>query len=117
MATNELTIERSGAAGECDPQDPRDQHEQVRADCETLTLISSALDGLEASWEESRRAVHARSRGYFTPDEDDAVRQILLSYRNYRIGLYEIIHRCMGYRAIVDRVLQLRRFWWVLPRG
>lgn len=108
MATSELMIERSGVAGE--QRDQRDQRDQVAADCETLQLISAELDRLEESWEESRRAVHARSRGYFTPDEDDAVRQILLSYRNYRIGLYEIIHRCMGYRAITEPVLQLRTF-------
>lgn len=98
-------MERCGAAGE-----ERGERDELRSDCETLTLISAGLDQLEATWEESRRGVHARSRGYFTPDEDDAVRQILLSYRNYRIGLYEIIHRCMGYRAIEDPELQLRTF-------
>src|SRR5215207_7077601 len=84
--------------------------DQLLADCETLALISGGLDRLEASWLETHKAVHARSRGYFTPDEDDTVRQILLSYRNYRIGLYDIIDRCSHYEAITDPVLQLRTF-------
>ena len=90
--------------------DLKPQTDQLSADCETLAMISGGLDRLEATWLETQKAVHARSRGYFAPDEDDAVRQILLSYRNYRIGLYEIIHRCSVYESITDPVLQLRTF-------
>ena len=90
--------------------DLKPQSDQLSADCETLAMISGGLDRLEATWLETQKAVHARSRGYFAPDEDDSVRQILLSYRNYRIGLYEIIHRCSHYESIIDPVLQLRTF-------
>ena len=83
---------------------------QVAADYETLTMISMGLDRLEETWNDTRKLVHARTRGYFTPDEDDAVRQMLLSYRNYRIGLYEIIHRCTGYASITDPSRQLQTF-------
>ena len=86
------------------------REDQVRADCETLSIIIAGLEQLEATWNDRRKLVHARTRGYFTPDEDDAVRQMLLSYRNYRIALYEIIRRCIGYRSISDQTLQLRLF-------
>ena len=93
-----------------DALDLKPQSDQLSSDCETLAMISGGLDRLEATWLETQKAVHARSRGYFAPDEDDTVRQILLSYRNYRIGLYEIIHRCSHYESIIDPVLQLRTF-------
>ena len=83
---------------------------QITRDCETLAMIAAGLDRLEATWVDTQKIVHARSRGYFTPDEDDAVRQMLLTYRNYRIGLYEIIHRCTGYASIKDPRLQLQTF-------
>ena len=87
-----------------------EEHHQFRADCETLREIVAGLDRLEAVWNDTRKLVHARGRGYFTPDEDDAVRQILLGYRNYRIGIYQIIDRWIGYRSIRDPIQQTRVF-------
>jgi hypothetical protein len=84
--------------------------DQLQADFETLAGIVAGLDRLEALWLDTRRNVHARSRGYFTPDEDDSVRQMLLSYRNYRIALYEIIHRSLQYRSITDEAVKLQTF-------
>ena len=84
--------------------------DQVSADFETLSIVITGLDQLEAAWNDTRKLVHARSRGYFTPDEDDAVRQMLLSYRNYRIALYEIIRHCIAYRSTSDPTLRLRMF-------
>ncbi len=44
------------------------------------------------------RARRCRRAGAATsPQEDDAVRQMLLSYRNYRRALWEIIHRHKAY--------------------
>ena len=84
--------------------------EQVAADRETLRQIVAGLDRLEQVWSNAQHLFQARKRGYFTPDEDDAVRQMLLSYRNYRIVLYQIIRRCLGYAAIQDARLQLEMF-------
>ena len=84
--------------------------DQVSADFETLSIVITGLDQLEAAWNDTRKLVHARSRGFFTPDEDDAVRQMLLSYRNYRIALYEIIRHCIAYRSTSDPTLRLRMF-------
>ena len=84
--------------------------QQVQGDCETLRQIAAGLTRLEEVWSNAQNLIHARSRGYFTPDEDDAVRQILLSYRNYRLGLYNIIVRCLQYPAIEDPRVQLEVF-------
>ena len=84
--------------------------EQVQRDCETLRQIVAGLERLEGVWSNAQTLIHARSRGYFTPDEDDAVRQILLSYRNYRLGLYNIILRCIQYPVIEEPRLQLQVF-------
>ena len=53
---------------------------------------------------------HSLTRGYFTPDEEDRVRQMLLAYRNYRFALYEIIHRGYEYPRIEDPERQLMVF-------
>lgn len=73
-------------------------------------MISEGFEQLEAQWNDVRQAVAARARGYFTPDEDDRVRQMLLAYRNYRLALYAIIYRYYNYRSIKERVSQLRGF-------
>jgi hypothetical protein len=87
----------------------------VRTDLETLRVIVPALDRLESEWNEARVSVAARTRGYFTPDEEDRVRQMLLAYRNYRFALYEIIHRGFGYRDIADSKRQLEAFLVAFP--
>lgn len=87
------------------------EHErQLLVDCQTLHQIIPGLNCLERQWNDARVSVAARSRGYFTPDEDDRVRQMLLAYRNYRVALYEIIFRCYDYREIVPASLGLRVF-------
>jgi hypothetical protein len=83
---------------------------QLRTDLETLRRIIPALNALEAEWNDARMSVAARTRGYFTPDEDDRVRQMLLAYRNYRLALYEIIYRAFQYRKISDPPRQIRVF-------
>ena len=83
---------------------------QLRVDCETLRRVIPGLDRLEGQWNEARVSVAARARGYFTPDEDDRVRQMLLAYRNYRVALYEIIFRSWDFRLIEPVALRLRVF-------
>ena len=83
---------------------------QLLVDCETLRRVIPGLDRLESQWNDARVSIAARARGYFTPDEDDQVRQMLLAYRNYRVALYEIIFRCWDYRLIEPAVLRLRVF-------
>jgi len=59
---------------------------------------------------QSPAVADAKRRGYFTPDEDDRVRQRLLAYRNYRIAAYEIVFRCRDFRNISDDDRRARTF-------
>ncbi|MHB8520070.1 MAG: YiiX/YebB-like N1pC/P60 family cysteine hydrolase [Limisphaerales bacterium] len=81
---------------------------QLQADCDSLREILAGLERLEREWDDARATVRARQRGYFTPDEDDRVRQMLLAYRNYRLALYEIINRYLGYETLGDARCRLR---------
>lgn len=83
---------------------------QLLADRDTLRGIVAGLDRLEARVDETPVFAAAAQRGYFTPDEDDRVRQGLLVYRNYRLAAYEIIFRYRDYVQIVDESLRLRSF-------
>jgi len=83
---------------------------QLQTDLTTLRRVIPALDALESEWNEARVSIAARARGYFTPDEDDRVRQMLLAYRNYRFVLYEIIFRAYHYREAEDLERKLACF-------
>src|SRR5262249_12087270 len=87
-----------------------DLERQFHADAETLQYVVSGLDGLERNLAEAQTAVQARKRGYFTPDEDDRVRQMLLAYRNYRRTLYPIIDHYREDPDSGDVSLRPRRF-------
>lgn len=85
----------------------------VAADAAALRELFAAFDRLEAAFGDAREAMSPRIRGYFTPDEDDAVRGMLLTYRNLRLALYEIVghHRaCVGQARAGDEGEQLRGF-------
>ena len=83
---------------------------QIQVDLETLRTVIPGLEKLENEWNEARLSMSAPSRGYFTPDEDDRVRQMLLAYRNYRFALYEIISRGYEYPRIREQKHQLMVF-------
>lgn len=73
------------------------RHVHLQADIATLAQIIDGLNRLEERLEQARGSIFARRRGYFTPDEEDRVRQLLLAYRNYRLSAYEIINRYRTY--------------------
>src|SRR5690349_810037 len=83
---------------------------QLQVDMETLRRVVACLERLEGEWGQARLSVAARARGYFTPDEDGKVRQMLLAYRNCRYALYEIIYRGYEYRHLADPERQVRLF-------
>ncbi len=83
---------------------------QVLADRDTLLEILGGLNRLEELLDHTPVLAAATQRGYFTPDEDDRVRQALLAYRNYRFAAYEIIFRYRDFLNIEDESLQTRCF-------
>jgi hypothetical protein len=80
------------------------------ADLQTLGEIVGGLDRLEARLEVSPVPRAVTQRGYFTPDEDDRVRQGVLVYRNYRLAAYEIILRYRDYASVEPQQCRLRCF-------
>lgn len=87
-----------------------DRERQLEVDRETLAKVLPGLERLETQWNDARLSIAARARGYFTPEEDDHVRQMLLAYRNYRLALYEIIYRSYEYEHLAEPGLQLPVF-------
>src|SRR5579859_5206017 len=82
----------------------------LEADLQTLREIVAGLDRLEARLDASEIPRTATARGYFTPDEDDRVRQGVLLYRNCRLAAYEIILRYREYASLEQEHCQLRCF-------
>ncbi len=87
-----------------------DFHLQLQSDCDSLKEIVAGLDRLEQQLTDAQAGMAARQRGYFTPDEDDRVRQMLLAYRSYRQGIYGIIYRYIDYQQIEEPSIQLGAF-------
>lgn len=71
-----------------------------RRDLQMLREIATGLDNLEDRLNRSEIPKAVTARGYFTPDEDDRVRQGVLSYRNHRLAAYEIILRNRHYASM-----------------
>ena len=86
-----------------------DPERQVQ-DLQTVREIVEGLDRLEERLDRSPIPQAVTKRGYFTPDEDDRVRQSLLSYRNHRRAAYEVILRHRGYASMAPSDAQLRAF-------
>jgi hypothetical protein len=80
------------------------------ADLQTLREIVTRLDQLEGRLEVSPIPSAVTQRGYFTPDEDDRVRQGVLVYRNCRLATYEMILRYRDYALMEPASCRLRCF-------
>jgi hypothetical protein len=81
-----------------------------RKDAQSLREIFGDLNRLEAAMENERATIGARRRGFFTPEEDNRIRQLLVAYRDHRRALYEILERYMDYEDLGDVPDQLRGF-------
>jgi hypothetical protein len=99
------------------PMPSLDFNRQLCADVDSLREITAGLQRLEREVANGRLAIRVRRRGYFTPDDDDRTRQLLLAYRNYRLALYDIIHRRQDYAVIMDAESQVRNLLIGLAAG
>src|SRR5215831_3750330 len=84
--------------------------EQQLRDLQTLQEIVAGLNRLEERLNGSPIPAAVTQRGYFTPDEDDRMRQGVLAYRNYRLAAYEIIFRYRNYASMEPLQVQLQSF-------
>src|SRR5258706_2834820 len=76
-------------SAEQDPVSPQ----QIETDAATLRQVFEGFDRLETMYRDACAMMSPGQRGYFTPDEDNEVRRMLLAYRNYRLACWDIIWR------------------------
>lgn len=82
----------------------------LERDALVLHGLFDGMEALEAQYGQAVDAAQAGKRGYFTPDEDDRVRQMLLSYRNFRLATFSAVWRYVHYPRETDPVVQLKGF-------
>ena len=87
-----------------------DAADQIAIDAETLAEVIPGLERLEAAFNVGRQEIRPLKRGYFTPDEDDRVRQLLLTYRNYRISIWDMLWRYREYYKLSPTTEHLRGY-------
>lgn len=99
-----------GGPGLVDAQDYRSFAPHLEQDARSLNALCADIDALERQFDAAVETIKAPERGYFTPDEDDLTRQMLLSYRNYRLAVYAAVWRYVHYPRETDQLTQLRGF-------
>lgn len=63
------------------------------SDAATLREVFEGFERLEAMYRRAHAMMSPARRGYFTPEEDNEVRHMLLAYRNYRLACWDVIWR------------------------
>jgi hypothetical protein len=66
--------------------------EHILAGARTVAHLDLYFDELRERAVELKRQVAARQRGYFTPSEDEQVRQLLISYWQSRCALFDLVN-------------------------
>jgi hypothetical protein len=81
------------------------------SDSATLREVFGGFERLEAMYQRAWRMMSPGRRGYFTPDEDNEIRHMLLAYRNYRLACWDVIWRnYLHYRRDRNGAQGLRAF-------
>jgi Permuted papain-like amidase enzyme, YaeF/YiiX, C92 family len=99
-----------GGPGLVDAKDYQSFAPYLEDDARSLETLCVDIDKLEKRFDSATETIKAAERGYFTPDEDDTARQMLLSYRNYRLAVYAAVWRYVHYPRETDLVTQLKGF-------
>lgn len=88
--------------------------QEVRARLErderALTGIIAGLEQLKQRALEVRSEFVSGQRSYYRQADNDVIRQLLLSYLNYRAALLRIMWHCEGAREVGDEPLRARVF-------
>ena len=79
--------------------------EQITAGARTVAHMATYFDELKGSAVGLLSTVSASQRGYFTPGEDESVRQLLISYWQARAALLELV---VSFRDDADLPQELR---------
>ena len=84
--------------------------ERLTGDEKSLEAVLAGLEQLEDRATELQADFAAGRRSYASEADNDAVRQLLLSYINYRTVLVRLIWRYQRYGQLEDEALRLRSF-------
>jgi len=87
-----------------------DFDQQLQTDCESVRELMAGVERLESEMYAMKKVGLAQRLGYFPPDHEDRVKQMLLSYRNHRFAMFEVTHRYHGYRGIEPEERRLGAF-------
>lgn len=101
---------RAGGAAALSSPSPLETPVDFDRGFDTLRQVVGGLNELEERVGQGRILPAATRRGYLTPDEEDQVRQMLLSYRNLRLAAYELILHYGDYAERGSETCQLRAF-------
>ena len=73
--------------------------DELQAQARSVTHLATYLEELRCAAQQLREFATVRERGYFSPSEEEAARQLLVSYWMARAALYEVM---LAYRDAVD---------------
>ena len=73
--------------------------EELEAQARSVTHLATYLEELKDAARRLRERAAVRERGYFSPGEEEAARQLLISYWMARAALYEVV---LGYRDTTE---------------
>jgi hypothetical protein len=79
--------------------------EELETQARSVAHLAVYLEELKDAARRLRERAAVRERGYFSPSEEEAVRQLLISYWMARAALYEVV---LGYRDARDIPPSLR---------
>ena len=83
---------------------------QLTADEKATTDVLSGLSGLQQRVGQLRQEFAAGDRNFYRVADNDAVRQQMLAYLNYRTVLLRMIWKYQDYKTIAEERLRLRAF-------
>lgn len=73
----------------------------LAANVRTVCHVADYLDELKAAAAELAGQITPQSRGHFSPQEEDAVRGLLVSYSQSRNALFEVVHSLRAHPELV----------------
>ena len=90
---------------------------QLDSDEKALLDILGGVKELELRAAELRREFASENRSYYRQADNDAIRNLLLRYLNYRAALLRLVWKYQTYETVTDETLRLRTFLADLTAG
>lgn len=102
---------REATAGHIDALAPEKAGYRLERDIRRLQTFSAELQALAGEMAGLQGSVGLKKRGYFTPEEHDAIENLLFRYLAYRASLWDMVDYYKEYRLLfADPDRQVRGF-------